>query len=251
MASPSNSQSKGTRKSLAIFGLGEAISPEDAVITGAHLPTRRQVLCCMMYHTNVPNKITNVNRSQWEAARLVLNQLVVFYGKANIPMISELKACERIIQLLKENAKLRAIPKERRSNASVVSRINAMEASLCETFPLWPADVERLIANAEDMAFLHSMKTNRTATFGSKDSILDKKIQRSNVRKQLAQRRAVKEKQKADEEGEETATQSLSDTDISNEGEFDMNFETPKTNKRCHHRSSHTGASAFIPHDIY
>ena len=28
-----------------------------------------------------------------------------------------------------------------------------------------------------------------------------------------------------------------------------MNFETPKTSKRCHHRSSHTGASAFIPRD--
>ena len=206
MVSPSNSQSKGTRKSLAIFSLGEATWPEDAVVTGARLPTRRQILCCMMYHTNVPNKITNVNCSQWEAARLVLNQLVVLYGKANIPMISELKACERIIQLLKENAKLRAIPKERRSNASVVSRINAMEASLCETFSLWPADAEKLIANAEDMAFLHSVKTNRTATIGSNNSILDKKIQQSNVRKQLAQRRAVKEKQRTDEEGEETAT---------------------------------------------
>ena len=97
------------------------------------------------------------------------------------------------------------------------------------------------------MAFLHSMKTNRTATFESKDSILDKKIQRSNVRKQLAQRRAVKEKQRADEEGEETVTRSLLDPDISYEGECDMNFETPKTNKRCHHRSSHTGTSAFIP----
>ena len=63
MASPSNSQSKSSRKSLAIFGLGEAILPEDAVITGARLPTRRQVLRCMMHHTNVPNKITNVNRS--------------------------------------------------------------------------------------------------------------------------------------------------------------------------------------------
>ena len=144
-------------------------------------------------------------------------------------MISELKACERIIQLLKENTKLRAIPKKRRSNASVISRINAVDASLCETFPLWPADVEKLIANAKDMAFLHSMATNRTATFGSKDSILNKKIQRSNVRKQLAQRRAVKEKQRVDEEVEETATRSLLDTDISDEGECDMNFETPKT----------------------
>ena len=125
-----------------------------------------------------------------------------------------------------------------------------MEASLCETFPLWPADVEKLFANAEDMAFLHPMKTNRTATFESKDSILNKKIQRSNVRKQLAQRSAVKEKQRAGEEGEETATRSLLDTDISDEGQNDMNFETPKTSKRCHLRSSHTRTSAFISHDI-
>ena len=81
------------------------------------------------------------------------------------------------------------------------------------------------------MAFLHSMKTNRTATFGSKDSILDQKIQRSNVRKQLAQRRSVKEKQRADEEREETVTRTLLGTDISDEGECDMNFETPKTSK--------------------
>jgi hypothetical protein len=125
MASSYNPQSKGTRKSLAIFGLGDTISAKDAVITGARLPTRRQVLRCMMYYSNTPDEITKVNRSQWKAAKLVSNQLVVFYGKANIPMISERKACKRIIELLKENAKLREIPKKRRSSESAVSRIEA------------------------------------------------------------------------------------------------------------------------------
>ena len=68
--------------------------------------------------------------------------------------------------------------------------------------------------------------------------------------KVIGTKKSCKEKLRADEEGEETATQSLLDTDISNEGECDMNFGTPKTSKRCHHRSSHTGASSFIPHDI-
>ena len=68
--------------------------------------------------------------------------------------------------------------------------------------------------------------------------------------KAIGTKKSCKEKQRADKEGEETAALSLLDIDISDEGECDMNFETPKTSKRCHHRSSHTGTSAFIPHDI-
>jgi hypothetical protein len=127
-----------------------------------------------------------------------------------------------------------------------------MDASLCETFPVWPADVEKRISNAENLAFFYSMKTDRAATFGSKDSILDKKIKRSNKRQQLAQKRADKEQRRVQEAGEEAATRSLlsSSSSSSDEGECDMDLETPKERKRDHHRSSHTGTSAFIPHDV-
>src|SRR6218665_551553 len=76
-------------------------------ITGSRLPTSLQVLRCLMYHLD---EGACVNRTRWQSAKLVLSKLTVFYKKANFPMISESKACEKIIKLLDDNSKIRAIP---------------------------------------------------------------------------------------------------------------------------------------------
>ena len=41
-----------TRTATELFGIGPAISADDATITGIRLPTCLQVLRCMMYHCN-------------------------------------------------------------------------------------------------------------------------------------------------------------------------------------------------------
>ena len=113
-----------------------------------------------------------VNRTRWQSAKLVLSKLTVFYKKANLPMISESKACEKIIKLLDDNAKLRAIPLKRRSTPNCIYKVQAMKAQLAKTFPLWPANVEQTLKNTEDLCFLESMKTDRLATFGSREQVL-------------------------------------------------------------------------------
>jgi len=80
---------------------------------------------------------------------------------------------------LDDNAKLRAIPNERRSTAWCVARVQKMEETWSETFARWPCNTEKLIKNTEDLSFLESMKTDLAATFGSHDKLLASKLVRS------------------------------------------------------------------------
>ena len=105
-----------TRQSSVIFGLlGGGITEVDGEITGARLPTGQQVLRCLMYHLQSGSK---KNNSKWETCKVVLEQVVDFYAKANIPINSHRIYCTKMIQLMVENAKIRAIPIKRR-DASV------------------------------------------------------------------------------------------------------------------------------------
>ena len=66
------------------------------------------MLRCMMYHQGV-----STGESKWDCAKVGLAKVVPFYDKANIPMIGERKACEKITKLLDDNQKLRIIPMKR------------------------------------------------------------------------------------------------------------------------------------------
>ena len=112
------------RQSSTVYGLGSAITVEDSQITGSRLPTCQQVLRCLMYH--IRNGAAE-NITRWQAAKLVLSKVAVFYEKASIPMIPERKACKKMIQLLEENAKVREIPTSRRSSAASVKKVKQME----------------------------------------------------------------------------------------------------------------------------
>ena len=94
-------------------------------------------------------------------------KLLPLYMKANIPMITKKKACEKIIQLADRNAKLREIPEDRHSSQAVIIKVKEAEADLKKTFPLRSRDAEMIIKNPEDLSFLISMKSNRKASFGS------------------------------------------------------------------------------------
>ncbi|CAL8391348.1 unnamed protein product [Arctogadus glacialis] len=55
-----------------VFGLGPSITSEDGIITGAKLPTGRQILRCML--AKEPG--ANGALSQFKAAKVVLEQMV-------------------------------------------------------------------------------------------------------------------------------------------------------------------------------
>ena len=80
-----------TQQSKAIFGLGPAITKDDAIINDCRLPTNDLELRCLMYNTTTPDENTNENHSKWSAAKIVYDQLMIFYQKTNIPVISHQK----------------------------------------------------------------------------------------------------------------------------------------------------------------
>ena len=58
------------------------------------------------------------------------------------------------------------------------------KAELARAFCLWPDDAGDRIRNKQDEQFLKSMMTDRVATFGSFDAVLDKKVKRKEAREE-------------------------------------------------------------------
>src|SRR6218665_1788920 len=70
-----------------------------------------QVLRCLMRHIESG---VQEGRTKFQSAKRVFLQIAAFYAKVIIPTISEINSCERLLRLLDDNAKLRAIPNKRR-----------------------------------------------------------------------------------------------------------------------------------------
>jgi len=237
-----------TREAAVIFGLGAGITEEDAEITGCRLPTNKQVIRCYMFHKlEGSSQGTKSNRTKRDNAKSVLEKVIPFYLKGNIPMVSAKRGCEKIIELFEKNAKLREIPVDRRSSPKVLAKLNEMEIELQKTFPLWAKDAEQAMKNSEDIKFLHSMKTDRIASFGVFHQALASQVKR----KQTRLLKQTKRQEKAEKEKEvcETTVQ-LADSDSSqDEDDNSDNFVIP-SQRKSHRRAVRLGTSAFIPHDI-
>ena len=235
-----------TRKKKQVFGLGDGITENDKQITGSRLPTARQVLRCLMYHVKDGSSKKVKKR---DCAKLVLSKVSTFYEKANIQMIADRKACERILELYKKNAKLREILKSRRELPSVRAKIEEHEKYLSSTFVLWPAGTT--VNNKEDNRFLESMKSDRVASFGSFDKLLADKRKRSQKRKLLEVVRIEKgQKEMVARTQTDTIEETESDgsQDLQENGSDDPEVQPVKATRK--HVRVKTGTTAFIPHDI-
>ena len=84
---------------------------------------------------------------------MVLDQVVKFYKKANIPTITHKKAAEEIIKVAEKNYALRAISIARRSSEATKVKLEKEENELAATFQMRPKDVEKLIRNARILLF--------------------------------------------------------------------------------------------------
>jgi len=270
MPSSESKMQPQTRHTTQMFGLGSAVCSDDAILTGSRLPTCLQVLRCMMYHCNMAANSERPGAvgapSRFTTAKLVLQQITKFYQKANIPMVSERRACEKIVKLLDDNNKLRAISKKRRDTPATLQKLEENQRMLDSTFALWPPDAETLIKNSEDLAFLHSMKGNRAASFGSFDKVLAQKI----ARRDRCDRAAAERLKRARSEHDmQTSTSTISSellTDSSDsEGHVAEHLDTsdsdkadgdiPDTAKHAANsvrprRKKVTGTNVFIPPNV-
>jgi hypothetical protein len=96
-------------------------------------------------------------------------------------MTSYNKAYEKVIRLLEDNPKVRAIHCNRRSPTASLEKVKQMEDTFAMTSPIRPANAKQLIKHSEDLQFLQSMKGNRSTTFWSYDIMLAAKLQKFNV----------------------------------------------------------------------
>ena len=118
-------------------------------------------------------------------------------------MVSDRRACDKMVALLDTNNKLQHIPQDRRSSEATARLVDAMEHRLDSTFPLCSPNAEQLIRNPEDIDFLASMKGDRMATFGAFDTKIQFKV------KQQQEREAAQQAYLAKEQQEMTATYSM------------------------------------------
>ena len=137
-----------------IYGLGPPVTQEDACINGSRLPTGKQILRSTLFHIQ---EGSSTNRTKYEAAKLVYSQVIPFYQKGGIPLLAEQTCCQKIVQLVEENIKLRRIPKSRREHKSAIAEVKKHQLELEKTFPLWTTDAEDTIKNPSDLQFLKSM----------------------------------------------------------------------------------------------
>lgn len=243
-----------TRKAAEIFGLGSGITTTDSQITGSRLPTSRQVLRCFMFHQQ---KGTSTRQTKFETAKIVLSQVSEFYRKANIPMISDKKACQKIIKLADDNAKLRSIPFARRTRPATLNKLKCMETELNKTFQIWPSNAADLISIPEDLQFLESMKTDRLATFGCTDKLLSDKLQRKAARASAEMKRRDEAHQEMAEASTSFQTFSCSEQSSSenesttaSDTEYGVASTSSTSTPSNHQRMVRTGSQVFIPHDI-
>lgn len=253
-----------TRRATEVFGIGPAICADDSTITGIRLPTCLQVLRCMMFHCNAaahserPGSLGALSR--FTTAKVVLKQVTALYEKANIPMVTDRRACEKIVKLLDDNNKLRSIDKSRRDTPATQRKLEEMQAMLSSTFQLWSQNVESLVKNEEDLAFLTSMKGDRAASFGAFDKTLAQKIARRNCRNASALQRL---KRSRDEIETSTMTMSSavvslvtddSDTDESSKAtsgdDMESEVQAGPRDTIPPQRRKPAGTEAFIPSDL-
>ena len=76
------------------------------------------------------------NQAKLKCAQLVLDQVVKFYKKANIPTITHKKAAEEIIKVAEKNYALRAISIARRSSEATKVKLEKEESELAATFQM-------------------------------------------------------------------------------------------------------------------
>jgi hypothetical protein len=241
-----------TRQKAVVFGIGDGITNADADITGSRLPTGNQVLRCYMFYQGDG---LSINRTKRENAKLVLQKIQHFYERSNIPMLTEKKACEKIIKLFQKNAKLREIPMQRRSSLAAQAKIAQMQNELSRTFPLWTKNAHEIIKNPEDIAFLESMQTDRVASLGCHDKKLAGHLKRKKAREDQEAKRRLKAQQSQElsrieaTEPTHVMISESSNEESSSEEDDDVNFEPP-AEKVPKVKSPVSGTTAFIPHNI-
>lgn len=174
-----------TRSKSTIWLLGS----EQSEITGSKLPSKKQVLCVMLYHHKTLKKTIH------ESATSVIKEVLVFWEKARIPVrpqhhaIKQLETLHEKWQKLKKNAN--------RTSETQLSNVEAFSDQLADLFDIAHQDALMLIKNPEDRDFLIAQRDKgRRGCMGAVDKILAAKETRRAQKQQVEYNRLQQVKQK-------------------------------------------------------
>ena len=141
------------------FLLGSTPTEDDLSITGAKLPTVRQVLMCFLASHASPMTVR-------AAAKATVVKVLPFYDKARIPTLNPVKMEEEVLKLHTEMKNLLKIDHQHRETEKNKTKFNDFKQKLEKTMKFWPRDALERIKTEEDKKFLHSMMTDRVANMG-------------------------------------------------------------------------------------
>lgn len=152
-------------------------------ITGARLPSGRDVLLNFMYFHRAQN--LDIHHS----AILTYDQLVPFWMKVRLPVRAKQHIIKKIENLNKEHAGL--MKNRKRSNKNDVENQEEFSTKLDLLFDISHADSDTLITIEEDKQFLKLQQQERVGCFGSLDKNLADKEKRAMERKLKEKGRAA------------------------------------------------------------
>ena len=120
------------------FLLGSTPTEDDLSITGAKLPTVRQVLLCFLASHASPVTVR-------AAAKATLVKVLPFYDKARIPTLNPVKMEEEVLKLHTEMKNLLKIDHQHRETEKNKTKFNNFKQKLEKTMKFWPRDtLERI-----------------------------------------------------------------------------------------------------------
>ena len=226
--------------------LGTIPGQDDVNIRGSKLPTKRQVIICLL---------ANMIDQPWdEALSVTIDNVLLHYDKAGVPTVSGRKNVGAIIKklhdeymgLMKYNESRRNLenPGIKKFVSTLDDNMKFYKKSVLEDMAAskrYKSNVEIKAIDA-DIAFMKSMLTDRKASYAG----IDKITERSTERRQKRTHDEAFLKRNYDSTINQIA-ELESSSSCEEETVPSTSFSEPK---RKHRRISKSGEKIFVPHDI-
>lgn len=191
-----SNSSRNTRQALKKLESITFVGNVSHQITGAKLPSIRQILQVMFYNI----RFTKLNSK--ESAKLAINAAVIFWKQARIPVREQRRCVDKLMKVYDHWGKLQKTHPEKRTDANK-NDIQIFVDSLDDLFDISTPDALKTIKIDEDRKFLEMQKQKgRPGSMIGVDMITFGRESRARERKEKEDSRKRKhEKEMAQKNG--------------------------------------------------
>lgn len=183
----SNSSSVITRKAIENLQKIDMIGKTSHQITGAKLPSNRQVLQVMFYNMRFVDR--GKQKDAKRSAKLAIDAAKIFWHQARIPIHEEHRCVERLMKLYNDWKNIRKTAPDKRSDAKIKVAEEYIER-LDDLFDIASPNALNEIKIAEDRQFLEMQRQKgRPGSMAGVDMALYGREKRSEQRKEKEESR--------------------------------------------------------------